>query len=103
MVSPDKNIVSALRISMDIDLKEGVSMGELKNIIADHVNLLIGAYFSKPDWHTDNYWWPYFPPKDRNVNYEVKKYPERWKASNISLVILLLGLVEKGVLLLVIL
>ena len=41
---------------------------------------LSGAYFSKPDWHTDNYWWPYFPPKDRNVNYEVKKYPERWKA-----------------------
>jgi len=40
----------------------------------------IGAYFSKPDWHSDNYWWPYFPPRDRNVNYEVKKYPERWKA-----------------------
>jgi alpha-L-fucosidase len=40
----------------------------------------VGAYFSKPDWNTDNYWWPYFPPKDRNVNYEVKKYPERWKA-----------------------
>lgn len=40
----------------------------------------IGAYFSKPDWHNDNYWWPYFPPKDRNVNYEVKKYPDRWKA-----------------------
>jgi alpha-L-fucosidase len=40
----------------------------------------IGAYFSKPDWHTDHYWWPYFPPKDRNVNYETTKYPERWKA-----------------------
>ncbi len=40
----------------------------------------VGAYFSKPDWHSENYWWPYFPPKDRNVNYEVKKYPERWKA-----------------------
>ncbi len=40
----------------------------------------IGAYFSKPDWNTDNYWWPYFPPKDRNVNYDVKKYPERWTA-----------------------
>ncbi len=38
----------------------------------------IGAYFSKPDWHNENYWWPYFPPKDRNVNYEVTKYPERW-------------------------
>lgn len=39
-----------------------------------------GTYFSKPDWHNENYWWPYFPPKDRNVNYDPKKYPERWKA-----------------------
>lgn len=38
----------------------------------------IGAYFSKPDWHTHHYWWPYFPPKDRNVNYDPEKYPERW-------------------------
>jgi len=38
----------------------------------------IGAYFSKPDWHTEHYWWPYFPPKDRNVNYDPAKYPERW-------------------------
>ncbi len=43
-------------------------------------NFAIGAYFSKPDWHSPDYWWPYFPPKDRNVNYDVKKYPERWKA-----------------------
>ncbi|HVX50415.1 MAG TPA: alpha-L-fucosidase [Chitinophagaceae bacterium] len=41
---------------------------------------MIGAYFSKPDWHSDNYWWPYFPPKDRNVNYDPKKYPGRWNA-----------------------
>ena len=27
-----------------------------------------------------DYWWPYFPPKDRNVNYDPKKYPERWNA-----------------------
>jgi alpha-L-fucosidase len=40
----------------------------------------IGAYFSKPDWHSDDYWWSYFPPKDRNVNYEVAKHPDRWKA-----------------------
>ena len=40
----------------------------------------IGAYFSKPDWHSPDYWWPYFPPFDRNVNYDVKKYPERWSA-----------------------
>ncbi|WP_262152322.1 alpha-L-fucosidase [Chryseobacterium foetidum] len=40
----------------------------------------IGAYFSKPDWHSEDYWWPYFPPKDRNVNYDPKKYPERWNS-----------------------
>jgi alpha-L-fucosidase len=43
-------------------------------------HFLIGAYFSKPDWHSDNYWWPYFPPKDRNVNYDPAKYPDRWNA-----------------------
>ncbi|WP_133998446.1 alpha-L-fucosidase [Dinghuibacter silviterrae] len=39
----------------------------------------IGAYFSKPDWHSNDYWWSYFPPKDRNVNYDPAKYPERWQ------------------------
>jgi len=40
----------------------------------------IGAYFSKPDWHSPDYWWPYFPPFDRNVNYDIKKYPQKWEA-----------------------
>lgn len=43
-------------------------------------NFLIGAYFSKPDWHSPDYWWPYFPPKTRNVNYDPAKYPRRWQA-----------------------
>lgn len=38
----------------------------------------IGAYFSKPDWHNDDYWWPYFPVTDRNVNYNPEKYPDKW-------------------------
>lgn len=42
-------------------------------------NFKIGAYFSKPDWHSEYYWWPYFPPKDRNVNYDPQKYPDRWE------------------------
>ena len=41
-------------------------------------NMSIGAYFSKPDWHCNDYWWSYFPVKDRNVNYDPKKYPEKW-------------------------
>ncbi|MCO6478313.1 MAG: alpha-L-fucosidase [Phaeodactylibacter sp.] len=38
-----------------------------------------GAYFSKPDWRHENYWDPYFPPFDRNVNYSPKEYPEKWE------------------------
>ncbi len=37
-----------------------------------------GAYFSKPDWHNENYWWPNFATPDRNVNYKIENYPERW-------------------------
>ncbi len=40
----------------------------------------VGTYFSKPDWHSPDYWWPYFPPFDRNVNYDIKRYPEKWNA-----------------------
>jgi len=41
--------------------------------------LWTGAYFSKPDWHSEYYWYPYFPPLDRNVNYDPEEYPERWE------------------------
>jgi len=39
----------------------------------------IGAYFSKPDWHSDSFWWQRFATPDRNANYDVEKYPERWQ------------------------
>ncbi|MBK7123644.1 MAG: alpha-L-fucosidase [Chitinophagaceae bacterium] len=42
-------------------------------------NFWIGAYFSKPDWHSDAYWWKKFPVSDRNANYAIQKYPEQWK------------------------
>jgi alpha-L-fucosidase len=41
--------------------------------------LWTGAYFSKPDWHSDHYWWKKFPPSDRNCNYSIRKYPEKWE------------------------
>ena len=41
--------------------------------------LWTGAYFSKPDWHSEYYLWPYFATPDRNVNYAVERYPERWQ------------------------
>ena len=43
-------------------------------------DFFIGLYFSKPDWHCPDYWWPYFATPDRNVNYNPEKYPEKWKA-----------------------
>jgi len=39
----------------------------------------VGPYFSKPDWHCDYYWDPYFPPTDRNVNYDPAEYPDKWE------------------------
>ena len=41
--------------------------------------LAVGAYFSKPDWTSPNFWWPAYPPKDRNPNYDITKHPERWR------------------------
>jgi alpha-L-fucosidase len=41
--------------------------------------LWTGAYFSKPDWHHEYYWHPYWPPLDRNVNYDPARYPEFWE------------------------
>ena len=40
----------------------------------------VGAYFSKPDWHHDSYWDPYWPAFDRNVNYDPALYPEKWES-----------------------
>jgi len=41
--------------------------------------MMTGAYFSKPDWNCEYYWWPYFPTPDRHVNYNPAKHPDRWK------------------------
>lgn len=42
-------------------------------------NFWVGAYFSKPDWHSDFYWWKKFPASDRNCNYSIQKHPEQWE------------------------
>jgi len=39
---------------------------------------MIGAYFSKPDWHSEYYWWPRYATPDRNNNYDIRKFPWRW-------------------------
>ncbi|MDR1763729.1 MAG: alpha-L-fucosidase [Dysgonamonadaceae bacterium] len=38
----------------------------------------IGAYFSKPDWHNQDFWWDGLPVTNENANYPVAEYPEKW-------------------------
>jgi alpha-L-fucosidase len=41
-------------------------------------DFMIGAYFSKPDWHSEYYWWPRYATADRNNNYDIRTNPWRW-------------------------
>ena len=42
-------------------------------------NMWIGLYFSKPDWHCDDYWAHEWATADRNVNYSIAAHPDRWQ------------------------
>jgi len=39
----------------------------------------IGAYYSKSDWHHPGYWSPDRPHPNRNVNYDIRQYPQKWQ------------------------
>lgn len=45
-------------------------------------NVMTGAYFSKADWHHDDYWpeeYKHSGKVHRNPGYDVKKHPEKWE------------------------
>ena len=42
-------------------------------------DFMVGAYFSKPDWHSQYYWWDVYAKKGRNVNYPIDQHPWRWR------------------------
>lgn len=69
----------------DFDIASGPFSSNARADVAKHVfdafrkeGFMIGAYFSKPDWHSEYYWWPKYSTADRNNNYDIRKYPERW-------------------------
>ena len=39
---------------------------------------MIGAYFSKPDWHSQYYWWERYATPNRNNNYNINNNTWRW-------------------------
>lgn len=70
----------------DFKISAGPFKDNPKADVAKHVfdafrknDLMIGAYFSKPDWHTPYYWWPKYATPDRNNNYDIRKHPWRWE------------------------
>lgn len=69
----------------DFNIAAGPFKNDPKKDVAKHVfdafrkqNFMIGAYFSKPDWHSENFWWPKYATPDRNTNYDIRKHPARW-------------------------
>ncbi|MDR7128370.1 alpha-L-fucosidase [Algoriphagus sp. 4150] len=69
----------------DYKISDGPFKNNPKADVAKHVfdafrekGMMIGAYYSKPDWHSQYYWWDYRATPDRNVNYDIRKHPWRW-------------------------
>ncbi|NBP67238.1 MAG: alpha-L-fucosidase [Cytophagia bacterium] len=70
----------------DFSIAHGPFADHPKADVAKHVfeafrqqDFMIGAYFSKPDWHSEFYWWPKYATADRNVNYDIRLHPWRWQ------------------------
>lgn len=69
----------------DFSIMNGAFRGHPRNNIAKEVfkafrneDFMIGAYFSKPDWHSQYYWWDRYPTPNRNHNYNIDKNLWRW-------------------------
>lgn len=70
----------------DFKITDGPFASNPKADVLKHVfsayrkeGFMIGAYFSKPDWHNENYWWPLYATPNRNNNYDTRKHPWRWQ------------------------
>lgn len=70
----------------DFKITSGSFASNPKSDVLKHVfdayrkeGFMIGAYFSKPDWHNENYWWPLYATPNRNNNYDTRKHPWRWE------------------------
>ncbi|MGS2737648.1 alpha-L-fucosidase [Sinomicrobium sp. M5D2P17] len=69
----------------DFKISNGPFAGNPRADVAKYVfdafrkkGFMIGAYFSKPDWHSEYYWWPKYATATRNNNYDIRKNPWRW-------------------------
>lgn len=42
-------------------------------------DFMIGCYFSKPDWHSEWFWNPYYATPRRGINYKPEQHPDWWR------------------------
>ena len=70
----------------DFTITHGPFAGNPRSNVAKEVfqafrakDFMIGAYFSKPDWHCEYYWNPLFATPNRHHNYDRKKHPDWWE------------------------
>jgi alpha-L-fucosidase len=69
----------------DFKISDGPFNNDPKADVAKYVfdafrnnHFLIGAYYSKPDWHSQYFWWDKYATPNRNVNYDIRRFPWRW-------------------------
>ena len=70
----------------DFSIAHGAFKDNPRKNVAYHVfdafrkrGFMTGCYFSKPDWHCEWFWNPYFATPDRNINYKKDRHPDWWK------------------------
>lgn len=70
----------------DFSISKGPFADNPKKDVALHVfdafrekDFMIGAYFSKPDWHCEWFWNPYYATPNRRINYNKEKHPDWWE------------------------
>ena len=66
--------------------KAGPFASDPRRDVARHVfdafraqDFMIGAYFSKPDWHCEGFWNPYYATPNRRINYKKEMHPDWWR------------------------
>ena len=71
----------------DFSIANGPFANNPKKDVAKYVfdafrakDFMIGAYFSKPDWHHHGFWNPYYATPNRRPNYNKETHPDWWKS-----------------------
>ena len=70
----------------DYNITRHAFAGDPRSDVLRHVmqafanrQFMLGTYFSKPDWHSQLYWWDVYPNRGRNTTYPIDRYPWRWE------------------------